>query len=131
MIIGQEIGNYRTLRQYATMRFPPQAKMVQWSLKLPKPIGVLACNDFPGQHVLEACRVAQISVPDQVAVIGVDHDQVTCDFCQPSLSSVIPAADRIGYEAARMLDQLMRNEELASDMSKSPHWGSLQDNQPT
>ena len=41
------------------------------------------------------------------------------------------AADRIGYEAARMLDQLMRNEELASDMSKSPHWGSLQDNQPT
>ena len=90
-----------------------QAKMVQWLLELPKPIGVLACNDFRGQHVLEACRVAEISVPDQVAVIGVDNDQVICDFCQPSLSSVIPAADRIGYEAARMLDQLMRNEEPA------------------
>lgn len=88
-----------------------QAKIVQWLLDLPKPIGVLACNDFRGQHVLEACRVAQISVPDQVAVIGVDNDQVICDFCQPSLSSVIPAADRIGFEAARMLDQLMRNEE--------------------
>ena len=88
-----------------------QANMVQWLLDLPKPIGVMACNDFRGQHVLEACRVAQISVPDQVAVIGVDNDQVICDLCQPSLSSVIPAADRIGFEAARMLDQLMRNEE--------------------
>jgi len=88
-----------------------QAKMVQWLMDLPKPIGVMACNDFRGQHVLEACRVAQISVPDQVAVIGVDNDQVICDFCQPSLSSVIPAADRIGFEAARMLDQLMRNKE--------------------
>jgi LacI family transcriptional regulator len=90
-----------------------QANMVQWLAELPKPIGILACNDFRGQHVLEACRVAQISVPDQVAVIGVDNDQVICDFCQPSLSSVIPAADRIGYEAARMLDQLMRSEQPA------------------
>ena len=88
-----------------------QARMVQWLLDLPKPIGVMACNDFRGQHVLEACRVAQITVPDQVAVIGVDNDRVICDFCQPSLSSVIPAAERIGFEAARMLDQLMRKEE--------------------
>ena len=63
-----------------------QARMVQWLLDLPKPIGVMACNDFRGQHVLEACRVAQITVPDQVAVIGVDNDRVICDFCQPSLS---------------------------------------------
>ena len=100
-----------------------QAKMVQWLLELPKPIGVLACNDFRGQHLLEACRVAQISVPDQVAVIGVDNDQVICDFCQPSLSSVIPAAERIGFEAARMLDQLMRGEPLAEQHVKIPPLG--------
>ncbi len=89
-----------------------QAKLVRWLESLPKPIGVMACNDFRGQHVLEACREAKIAVPEQVAVIGVDNDQVICDFCQPPLSSVIPSAERIGYEAAQMLERLMRGEPL-------------------
>lgn len=88
-----------------------QGEIVAWLKRLPKPIGILASNDFRGQHVLEGCRAAKISVPDEVAVIGVDNDQVICDFCQPPLSSVIPAAERIGFEAAAMLDRLMRGEE--------------------
>ncbi|MCG8651110.1 MAG: substrate-binding domain-containing protein, partial [Pirellulales bacterium] len=87
-----------------------QERIVQWLGSLPKPIGIMACNDFRGQHVLEACREAKISVPEDVAVIGVDDDQVICDFCQPPLTSVIPAAERIGYEAAALLDQLMRGQ---------------------
>lgn len=92
-----------------------QAKIVRWLHSLAKPIGIMACNDFRGQHVLEACREAKLAVPEQVAVIGVDNDQVICDFCQPPLTSVIPAAERIGYDAARMLDQLMRGESLEQD----------------
>ncbi len=88
------------------------AKIVEWLIGLPKPIGIMACNDFRGQHVLEACHAAKISVPDQVAVIGVDNDEVICDFCQPPLTSVIPAAERIGFEAASMLGKLMRGEKL-------------------
>lgn len=84
-----------------------QAHLIDWLQRLPKPIGIMACNDFRGQHVLEGCRAARISVPDEVAVIGVDNDHVICDFCQPPLSSVIPAAERIGFEAASMLDRLM------------------------
>lgn len=91
-----------------------QSKLIDWLKGLPKPIGIMACNDFRGQHVLEGCRAARLSVPDEVAVIGVDNDQVICDFCQPPLSSVIPAAERIGFEAARMLDRLMRGETLES-----------------
>jgi LacI family transcriptional regulator len=89
-----------------------QADIVEWLRGLPKPIGILASNDFRGQHVLEGCRAAKISVPEEVAVIGVDNDQVICDFCQPPLSSVIPAAERIGFESAAMLNRLMRGEEL-------------------
>ena len=91
-----------------------QTQIETWLRKLPKPIGILACNDFRGQHVLEGCRAAKISVPDEVAVLGVDNDQVICDFCQPPLSSIIPSAERIGFEAAAMLDQLMRGEDLAN-----------------
>lgn len=89
-----------------------QSKIVEWLVGLPKPIGIMACNDFRGQHVLEGCRAARIPVPEDVAVIGVDNDQVICDFCQPPLTSVIPAAERIGFEAAKMLDRLMIGEKL-------------------
>lgn len=100
-----------------------QARMIEWLQSLPKPIGIMACNDFRGQHVLEACREAKIAVPEEVAVIGVDNDHVICDFCQPPLTSVIPAAERIGYEAAIMLDQLMRGEPLHSQHVTLPPLG--------
>lgn len=89
-----------------------QDQIVDWIKELPHPIGVFACNDFRGQHVLEACQSCNVSVPDQIAVLGVDNDHVLCDFCDPPLSSVIPAAERIGYHAATMLDQLMRGEQV-------------------
>ena len=87
-----------------------QNDIVDWVQTLPRPVGIFACNDFRGQHVLEACQAAKISVPDEAAVLGVDNDHVLCDFCDPPLSSIIPAAEQIGYEAAVMLDQLMRGE---------------------
>lgn len=90
-----------------------QDQIVEWIKRLPRPIGIFACNDFRGQHVLEACRSAKVSVPDEIAVIGVDNDHVLCDFCDPPLSSIIPAAERIGYKAAVMLDQLMHGETLS------------------
>ena len=89
-----------------------QRDIVDWLMSLPQPIGIMACNDFRGQHLLEGCRSASISVPERAAVVGVDNDQVICDFCQPPLTSVIPAAERIGFEAATMLDQLMRGERI-------------------
>ncbi|WP_436715355.1 DNA-binding transcriptional regulator [Roseiconus lacunae] len=88
-----------------------QDQIVEWVRSLPRPIGIFACNDFRGQHILEACQTAKVSVPDEVAVLGVDNDHVLCDFCDPPLSSIIPAAERIGFQAAQLLDQLMRREQ--------------------
>ena len=79
-----------------------------WLTKLPTPIGLMACNDVRGRQVLNACRIHHIKVPDEVAVIGVDNDEVLCDLADPPLSSVIPATDRIGYEAATLLNDMMR-----------------------
>ena len=78
-----------------------------WLAKLPKPIGLMACNDMRGRQVLNACKTRHITVPDEVAVIGVDNDEVLCELADPPLSSVIPATDRIGYEAATLLDGMM------------------------
>jgi LacI family transcriptional regulator len=84
-----------------------QQDLAGWLRSLPKSAGVLACNDLRGQQVLDACNRAELAVPEEVAVIGVDNDELLCELCNPPLSSVIPNPERIGYQAAELLDRLM------------------------
>jgi LacI family transcriptional regulator len=87
-----------------------EERVVRWLRKLPQPIGLMACNDARGQQVLNACRDLGIHVPDEMAVVGVDNDDVICDLSDPPLSSVVPNTAKIGYEAAALLDRMMRGE---------------------
>ena len=82
-------------------------KVAAWLRGLPKPIGILACNDEHGYQVLEACNLAGLHVPEEVAVLGVDNDPVLCNLTRPTLSSIHLDHVRIGYEAAAWLDRLM------------------------
>ena len=84
-----------------------QGDLAHWLTALPKPVGVLACYDVMGLRVLDACRQADLAVPEQVAVLGVDNDDLLCELADPPLSSVAPDLERLGYEAAALLDQLM------------------------
>lgn len=79
--------------------------LMDWLKSLPKPVGVLASNDVQASQVSEFCRQLKLLVPDQVAIVGVDDDDVLCDLSRPSLSSVALPGERIGYEASRLLDQ--------------------------
>lgn len=83
-------------------------KLAQWVADLPKPIGVMVCSDQRGADFLEACRRANVTVPDELAVIGVDNDEPLCEVGQPPLSSVWPNHHAVGFEAAKLLDQLMQ-----------------------
>lgn len=89
-------------------------ELTRWLKELPKPVGVMACYDIRGQQVLAACRGAGLSVPDEVAVIGVDNDALLCELASPPLSSVIPNAHRAGYDAAALLDRLMAGKRVAA-----------------
>jgi LacI family transcriptional regulator len=86
------------------------AAVARWIRQLPKPVGVMACNDVRGQEVLNSCRALGVTVPDEVAVIGVDNDEVLCSLSDPPLSSVVPDTERIGYETAALLVRMMRGE---------------------
>ncbi|MEX0652604.1 MAG: DNA-binding transcriptional regulator [Phycisphaeraceae bacterium] len=79
----------------------------EWIASLPKPVGLLACNDHRASQLIEACRLAGRRVPEDVALLGVDNDEVMCEMADVPLSSVNPNAERLGYEAARLLDRLM------------------------
>jgi LacI family transcriptional regulator len=82
-------------------------QIARWLQSLPRPVGVMACNDVRGQHVLDACGHLGTHVPEDVAVVGVDNAETFCELCSPPLSSVVPDAERIGFEAAALLDRLM------------------------
>jgi LacI family transcriptional regulator len=84
-----------------------EADLADWLRRLPKPVGVLACNDVRGQQVLNACRKAGLAVPDEVAVLGVDNSELVCNLSDPPLSSIDLNCERIGFEAAALLDRLL------------------------
>jgi LacI family transcriptional regulator len=81
-----------------------------WLAELPKPIGLWACNDVRARQVLASARRKGIRVPDDIAVLGVDDDEVICDLSHPPLSSIEPNTHRIGYEGAAQLASLMKGE---------------------
>ena len=84
-----------------------QTDVSRWLAALPHPVGILACNDIRGLQVLDACRRIDLPVPERVAVLGVDNDVVLCELADPPLSSVDQDLERIGFEAAALLDRLM------------------------
>jgi LacI family transcriptional regulator len=84
-----------------------EAELADWLRGLPKPVGILACNDIRGQQVLTTCREIGLLVPDQVAVLGVDNNELLCNLSDPPLSSVDLNCERMGYEAAALLARLM------------------------
>jgi LacI family transcriptional regulator len=84
-----------------------EADLADWLRGLPKPVGVLACNDVRGQQILNACRKRGLAVPDEVAVLGVDNNELLCSLSAPPLSSVDLSCERIGYEAAALLARLL------------------------
>ncbi len=86
-----------------------QNTLAGWLQSLPKPVGIMACNDDRAEHVIEACRLADIVVPEEVAIIGVDNDELICEFSDPPLSSIELNGEKAGHEAAAMLDILMKN----------------------
>jgi len=85
------------------------ARLEAWLASLPKPIGIFAGNDIYGVRVLEACRRAGMRVPDDVAVIGVDNDDLLCGLAHPALSSVSVPLERKGEIAADLLRRLLAN----------------------
>ena len=83
-----------------------------WLAGLPKPVALLACYDIRGRQAIDACRRTGIAVPDEVAVLGVDDDDVLCGLASPPLSSVMPDAIGAGRRAAELLEQLMQGKPL-------------------
>jgi LacI family transcriptional regulator len=89
---------------------------IKWIQSLPRPCAVLGANDRYAWHAIDVCRANGISVPEEIAVLGVDNDVFLTEMVRPSLSSIDLGATRIGFEAARILDVLLRGRKTKIDV---------------
>lgn len=92
-----------------------QQRLSEWIRQLPKPVGIMACYDIKAQQLLDVCRTINVSVPEEVAIIGVDNDEILCNLSEPPLSSIIPNTQQTGYEAAALLDQMISGHSVSSE----------------
>jgi len=81
--------------------------LAAWLGSLPKPVGILACNDIRGQQVINACRELGIRVPEEVSVMGIDNDGIICRLCRPTLTSIEPDMEGIGRLAAKLMAAML------------------------
>jgi LacI family transcriptional regulator len=85
-----------------------EARLANWMRHLPRPAALFVADDNAAFEVSESCLKQGIAVPEDVAILGVDNDDLLCQMSQPPLSSVRMPLERVGFEAARLLDQLMQ-----------------------
>ena len=110
---GIETDYYGILKSHSRYAMEKeQAFVIEWLKTLPKPVGILAANDDRGGLVTDACKIADMLVPEEIAVMGVDNDQIVCMISNPPLSSVCLTAQKAGYEAAMILDKIMDNKKV-------------------
>lgn len=110
-----EPGGHQAGKEAVVMR-----NAATWLKGLEPPFGVVADTDLTGFELLSALKAAGIAVPEQAAVIGIGGDNVLCPFCDPALSSVELPGEQVGFEAAQMLDCLMRKQKVAKEIKVPP-----------
>ena len=111
---GFQVSLYRQPKARAKRAWKSEENLIaEWLRSLPKPVALMCCNDDRALQVIEACKLAEMYVPDQVAVLGVDNDVLICDLADPPISSIALNTETAGHEAARLLDRLMSGEKMA------------------
>lgn len=83
-------------------------KLAKWLRELPKPVGIFTWNASSAREVLFGCQSAKVVVPEEVAVLSGADDDLLCEVSHVPISAIVPAAEQIGFEAARTLDVLMK-----------------------
>ena len=112
--VGQAGGEVRSCHIEYLPRLPSRtswkrvnAQVRDWLKELPKRVAVLADHDVAAHDLADMCQILGLAVPDDVAILGVDDDELECQLAFPPLSSVAIPAQRIGFEAARLLDRML------------------------
>lgn len=100
-----------------------QRDRCDWLNRLAKPLGILAWDVNVARYLVEGCETIGIRVPEDVAVISLAFEKLLGEIVRPPISGVSIALERIGYEAAALLDRLMAGEKPPAEPITIPPLG--------
>ena len=110
---------------YSEHLLEPNAGLNEWLLALPKPVGIFAVHDPLGRFLCGTCRELGIAIPEQVAVIGANNDELVCGLSFPMLSSVAIPWDRIGALVGEAMQRLLAGEQPPERPILAPPGGAV------
>lgn len=102
-----EAGGFQ--RQYIEHWHESDPDLLSWLETLPKPCAVFAAHDPLGRSLAEACRKAEIPVPESIGILGVNDDQLVCEMTNPPLSSIAIPWERLAHIAGQLLESALKN----------------------
>lgn len=111
---GEHVHIYNRQR-IANPWFYRQDLLRDWLLSLPRPVAIFACDDNQAVILAEACSALGLRIPQEVAILGVDNDEILCNMANPPITSIDVDIERGGYEAAAMAVQMMHDPSYMGD----------------
>ncbi|WP_146511791.1 AraC family transcriptional regulator [Thalassoglobus neptunius] len=105
---GYSCAMYESTGEDAAGWLSNYSNVRRWLSTLPRPLGIFAADPYPARQLVEICSVESIRIPDDVAVLSGDDDDLLCNVAWPQISAVELASHRIGQTAAKTLDRLMK-----------------------
>lgn len=82
----------------------------EWIISLPKPVGLFACDDNFALRISQICKINNISIPEDISLLGVDNDELICNLSDPPISSIVTDVEKGGYEAGRLINRMIKGE---------------------
>lgn len=116
--------NFYLLNWYKSSQKQPRQKAFRWLelelAKLPRPLGLCTQSDNRAVDVFGVCENLGIVIPEDLALIGIENDQIVCNLASVPLSSVDPDRFGQGYNAAKLLDQIINSGNFPPEMIIHP-----------
>ena len=108
-------GNYFHFEIEKSRETPGSQRLLElnkWLCTLPKPLAILAGDDNFALHISEICNINNFNIPKDIALLGVDNDELICNLSDPPISSIVLDVEKGGYEVGRLLHQLITKERM-------------------
>ena len=103
---GDHLSSYR-MQDINAIWYYELDRLSDWLRDLPKPVAVMACDDNQASNLIDACNSIGIKMPGEVAIIGVDNDEIICNLNTPSLTSIHVDIENGGYRTAELIDRIV------------------------
>lgn len=106
---------YDRRQRVSNLWFYKQEWLKEWLFSLPRPVAIMACDDNQASILVAACNALNIRIPSDMAILGVDNDEIVCNMTDPAISSIDVDIERGGYEVARQVTEMVKNHRFQAE----------------